>query len=288
MRFPTGREASTTAAAVSSQEDSMPRTNIAPDWRNHPSPVNRAAASRPLVLMCAERHSAISRPYAELLLGRGCRVVQGDLFADTVLEPTLPKGVNLGQTLLIVPSPRAALALARQSWFPAVSEAAKVVTPGPETTQALRAVGIEPAWTSEAGFRGQALPAGLASMPRLYLGNAALQTRDLALDLSGAHDRFLPVYRRRPLHRAPWTPGIAREFSRASALTVLALSPSQRAGFEAALSKLGPRKRPPTLRLVTFTPRTKTPFPAPIWSEIANCPLPNRSSMLKFLQILPF
>ena len=242
---------------------------------------------QPLVLMCAESNAALARPYARLLQQLGVRVLQGNLFAEAVVLADLPPDLDPAQALTIVPSPRAALALAQQAWFPRLRDRLDVATPGPETTQTLQHLGLEPVWTAKGGFRRHPLPEALASRPRLYLGNAGLKPEALALELNRSTDLFLPVYHRRAQNRAPWTPLAARQLSQAEHLTVLALSPSQRAGFEHALSKLGPR-RPSRLRLVTLTDRTKTRFSAQFWTEIAQSPEANRESLLNFLLTLSF
>lgn len=238
-----------------------------------------------MLLLCAEANDALTRPYAELLQQKGFRVLEAALFHEQVLQTVLPSGLDPGRYVTVVPSPRAAMALAQQPWFESQKTHLRAITPGRDTARVLSGLGVEPIWSAQAGFRSEPLPAPWVKMPKLYLGNAALAHAELAFDLGGASDRWLPVYRRRLHHRAPWTPFAARMLSQADHLTVLALSPSQRSGFEAALTKLEIR-RPRDLRLVSLTSRTTGRFSAKFWTEIAVPPQSNRKSLLELLQDL--
>lgn len=237
--------------------------------------------------MCADRQDRSTGPYAALLQQRGCRVVNAALFTHRVLMTDLPEPALSSGFLTIVPSPRAAQALAQQPWFPALRPSIRAIAPGAETANSLRKLGIRPVWSATGGFRHEPLPSELQTMPKLYLGNAALERSELGLDLDPARDVFLPVYRRQLSTRCPWSGPTARQITQSAALTVLALSPSQRHGFESLLDKLG-SKRPRDLRLISLSRRTRTRFSANFWTEMAFPEPSNRESLLELLKCLAF
>ncbi len=238
--------------------------------------------------MCADRLDQAVSPYDTMLQQRGVSVLTADLFTHRVIQAEQPDGLALADRLAVVPSPRAASALSRQSWFPAARSSLRVITPGAETARSVRELGVEPVWSAIGGFRREDLPAALRSVPKLYLGNEALEPdqRSFALDPAQG-DAFLPIYRRTLSLRCPWTALTARLITQAPALSVLALSPSQRDGFESALSKLGPRK-PTDLRLICLTDRQRTRFSANFWTEMAFPAQANRASMTELLKYLAF
>lgn len=238
--------------------------------------------------MCADRLDPAASPYASILAQRGFTVLTADLFTQSVIQTPRPEGTPLKDRLAIVPSPRAANALARQSWFAEVQSSLRAVTPGVETTRRLQELGVQPVWSAKGGFLREDLPASLRARPKLYLGNAALKPAERSAALRPDQgDVFLPIYRRELSHRCPWSLQTARLITQAPALTVVALSPTQRAGFEAVMTKLGSR-RPKDLRLICLTNRIRAPFSANFWTEIACPPHANRASMIQFLNFLAF
>lgn len=238
--------------------------------------------------MCTDRQDVSAQPYASLLQQRGCRVLSTRLFTDSVVEAALPDTPRpLSDALIVIPSPRAALALSRQSWFQGVRSDMCVVTPGEETSRAVRSLGLTPVWSAAGGFRQEAFPAALEARPKIYLGNRALAPADLSIKLDPKRDFFLPIYHRALSFQNLWTPATAREVMQASALSVLALSPSQRQGFESLLTKLG-TKKPSQLRLIGLTTRKRTQFSAKFWTEMAFADAANRRSMLELLKTLAF
>ena len=172
--------------------------------------------------MCADRQDRSTGPYAALLQQRGYRVVNAALFTHRVLMTDPPEPALSSDVLTIVPSPRAAQALAQQSWFPALRPSIQAITPGGETANSLRRLGINPIWSANGGFRHETLPVELQAMPRIYLGNAALERSELGLDLDPVRDVFLPVYRRQLSTQCPWSGPTARQIVQSAALTVLA------------------------------------------------------------------
>ena len=238
--------------------------------------------------MCTDGQDLTSRPYAALLQQRGCRVLSADLFVDSVIEASLPDtGRLLEEALFVIPSPRAAAALSRQPWFSAVRSSLRAITPGEETSRCIQDLGIKPLWSAIGGFRRATLPDELQTMPKVYLGNRALGPADLSFELEPTRDLFLPIYHRSLRALTSWTPTTAREITQAPALSVLALSPSQRQGFESALGKLG-SKRPGQLRLIGLTERRRTQFSAKFWTEMAFAEPSNRLSLLELLKSLAF
>ena len=238
--------------------------------------------------MCTDRQDVAAQPYATVLQQRGCRVLRASLFVDSAVKAALPDTNGpLREALVVIPSPRAAVALARQSWFPDVRSSLRIITPGPETSQAVRALGITPVWSATGGFRREGLPAALEAHPKIYLGNRALTPTELSIKLDPQRDLFVPIYHRALSLLNPWTPATARELMQAPALSVLALSPSQRQGFESLLTKLG-AKRPDQLRLIGLTARKRTRFSAKFWTEMAFPESSNRLSMLELLKSLAF
>ena len=92
--------------------------------------------------MCADRLDQAVSPYDTMLQQRGVSVLTADLFTHRVIQAEQPDGLALADRLAVVPSPRAASALSRQSWFPAARSSLRVITPGAETA---RSVGVSAA-----------------------------------------------------------------------------------------------------------------------------------------------
>lgn len=236
--------------------------------------------------MCTNDGEGLSRPYASVLEARGAAVMDLSLFAERALPVSMPRLLERSEVTVVIPSVRAAMALAGQAWFTQRRDAIRALVPGPETAAAVEQLGVQVAWTAAQGFRRSPLPDTLATEAKVYIANAALPAGTLSLPL-GPDDVLLPAYHRAPKPCAPWTPLQAREIVQAERLTVLALSPTQRAAFETHLLKLG-TKRPARMQLVAMTDRTAPGFSAQFWDQVSIPAVSQRDSLVDLLKYLAF